>query len=161
METLLSDYLWKKCLVYLDDVIIFGKTFHECLSNLEEIVGRLHSNGLKLNVKKCELFQKSITYLGRIILPEGITADPKKLDAVSDWEKSKTPKDVRSFLGFCSYYRDFIPGYSKVSHPMQILSHWTPGRRKEPFPWGDEQDESFEKINAQFKETYSFEVPYK
>ena len=89
METLLSDFLWKKCLVYLDDVIVFGKTFQECISNLQEIVERIHSNGLKLNVKKCKLFQKSITYLGRIISPDGIKADPKKLDAVSKWENTK------------------------------------------------------------------------
>ena len=159
METLLSDFLWKKCLVYLDDVIVFGKTFQECLCNLEQIVERIHANGLKLNVKKCKLFQKSITYLGRIISPDGIKADPKKLDAVSKWEKPKTPKEVRSFLGFCSYYRDFIPGYSKVSYPMQILTNWTPGRLKDPFPWGKEQDESFQKIKSLFTETPVLRYP--
>ena len=159
METLLSDFLWKKCLVYLDDVIVFGKSFQECLSNLDEIIGRIHSNGLKLNVKKCKIFQKSITYLGRIISPEGIKADPKKLDAVSNWDKPKNPKDIRSFLGFCSYYRDFIPGYSRVSFPLQKLAHWTPGRMKDPFPWGDEQEESFNKIKSLFTETPVLRYP--
>ena len=144
MESMLSDLLWKKCLVYLDDVIVFGKTFEECLGNLELVLQRILSNGLKLKPKKCNLFQKSITYLGRIISTEGIKADPKKLDAVTDWDKPKGPKDIRSFLGFCSYYRDFIPGYSRVSQPMQRLAHWPPGRKKEKFPWGEEQDASFE-----------------
>ena len=60
METLLSDLIWKKCLVYLDDVIVFGKTFNECLNNLTSVLGRITSNGLKLIPKKCALFQKEI-----------------------------------------------------------------------------------------------------
>ena len=65
METLLSDLLWKKCLVYLDDVIIFGKSFDECLGNLKLVLEWIISNGLKLKPKKCNLFQKSINYLHR------------------------------------------------------------------------------------------------
>ena len=159
METLLSDLLWKKCLVYLDDVVVFGKTFAECLSNLEEVIKRILDNGLKLKPKKCNLFKNTITYLGRIISPEGVKADPKKLESVESWEKPKGPKEIRSFLGFCSYYRDFLPDYSKVSNPMQILSHWTPGRRKEAFPWGKEQDESFEAVKALFRNTPVLRYP--
>ena len=159
MENMLSDYLWKRCLVYLDDIIIFGKTFEECLENLELVLVRIISNGLKLKPKKCNLFQKSINYLGRVISTDGIKADPKKLDAVTDWEKPKGPRDVRSFLGFCSYYRDFIPGYSRVSYPLQRLAHWTPGRKKEMFPWGEEQDSSFEEIKKLFRETPVLRYP--
>ena len=133
METLLSDFLWKKCLVYLDDVIVFGKSFQDCLSNLDEIIGRIHSNGLKLNIKKCKIFQKSITYLGRIISPEGIKADPKKLDAVSNWETPKNPKEVRSFLGFCSYYRDFIPGYSQCELSFTGIGPLDAGKNERSF----------------------------
>ena len=159
METLLSDLLWKKCLVYLDDVVVFGKTFAECLSNLEEVIKRILDNGLKLKPKKCNLFKNTITYLGRIISPEGVKADPKKLESVESWEKPKGPKEIRSFLGFCSYYRDFLPDYSRVSNPMQILSHWTPGKRKEAFPWGKEQDESFRAVKALFRDTPVLRYP--
>ena len=62
METLLSDLLWRKCLVYLDDVIVFGKTFEECALNLGEVLERIRSNGLTLKPKKCELFRKSMVY---------------------------------------------------------------------------------------------------
>ena len=159
METLLSDILWKRCLVYLDDVIVFGKTFDECLENLRMVLERLISNGLKLKPSKCHLFKKSINYLGRIIEPSGMKADPDKLDAVTNWEKPRGPKDVRSFLGFCSYYREFLPGYSKLSYPMQTLSHWTPGRKSEAFPWGVAQDESFAAVKQLFKETPVLRYP--
>ena len=159
METLLSDLLWKKCLVYLDDVIVFGKTFNECASNLEEVLKRIISNGLKLKPKKCNLFKKSINYLGRVISPDGVKADPEKLEAVSKWIRPRNPKEVRSFLGFCSYYRDFIPNYSRVSYPLQVIAHWTPGRRKECFPWGSEQDESFAEIKRLFRVTPVLKYP--
>ena len=159
METLLSDFLWKKCLVYLDDIIVFGKTFDICLENLEAVLGRIMSNGLKLKPKKCNLFKESITYLGRIISPSGIRADPGKLKEVAEWSTPTTPKEVRSFLGFCSYYREFIPGYSKASHPMQILSHWTPGRRHDPFPWGKAQDDSFAAVKMLFERTPVLRYP--
>ena len=159
METLLSDLLWRKCLVYLDDVIVFGKTFEDCLSNLEEVLKRIMSNGLKLKPKKCNLFKKDINYLGRIISTEGVKADPEKIKSVSEWERPRGPKDVRSFLGFCSYYRDFIPGYSRVAFPIQCLSHWTPGNRKEAFPWGKEQDDAFLAIKKLFIETPVLKYP--
>ena len=159
METLLSDMLWKKCLVYLDDVIVFGKTFDDCLANLEEVMGRIQSNGLKLKPKKCNLFRKSINYLGRVISTSGIKADPKKLDSVANWDKPANPKEIRSFLGFCSYYRDFIPGFTRVSQPLQRLQHWTPGRKKETFPWGEEQDQSFDEIKSLFRETPVLRYP--
>ena len=84
MESLLSDMLWKECLVYLDDVIVFGKTFESCLASLAKIFERLRRNGLKLKPKKCNLFRTAINYLGRIISTEGVKADPEKLESVSD-----------------------------------------------------------------------------
>ena len=159
METLLSDLLWRKCLVYLDDVIVFGKTFEQCAANLGEVLERIRFNGLTLKPKKCELFRKSLIYLGRIITSTGVEADPAKLETVATWGVPKGPKDVRSFLGFCSYYRDFIPGFSRVSQPLQRLSHWTPGRRKDPFPWGAEQDSAFNEIKALFRDTPVLKYP--
>ena len=159
METLLADLVWKKCLVYLDDVIVFGKTFLDCAANLEEVIHRIQANGLKLKPKKCHLFKKSIAYLGRVISTTGVEADPDKLKAVEEWVTPKSPKEIRSFIGFCSYYRDFIPGYSRVSFPMQALAHWTPGKKGERFPWGEEQDRSFSKVKALFRETPVLRYP--
>ena len=159
MENMLSDLLWSRCLVYLDDVIVFGTTFNECLANLEMVIARMLSNGLKIKPKKCKFFMKSMRYLGRIISPEGVQTDPEKISTVMDWDEPINAKEVRSFLGLCSYYRDFIPGYSKVSYPMQRVAHWTPGRPKELFPWGVEQRESFQKLKDLFASTPVLHYP--
>lgn len=85
MEKVLHGLLSKICLVYLDDVIIFGKGFEEMLENLNLVFSRLKEVNLKINKKKCIFFQKNVKYLGHIISEEGVTMDPEKIVAVKDW----------------------------------------------------------------------------
>jgi len=84
MEQILKGYLFKICLVYLDDVIIFSKSFEEILLNLEKIFYRLKQANLKINPKKCVFFNKKINYLDHIISAEGIATDPEKISTVKD-----------------------------------------------------------------------------
>ena len=121
METMLRGLLWKKCLVYLDDIIVYGSTFKQCLSNLLDVLRKLQSYGLKLKPTKCKLFRKEVEYLGRIVSGHGIKADPTKVMAVEKWPLPTDIREIRSFIGFCSYYRDFIPNFSRISAPLQAL----------------------------------------
>ena len=121
METMLRGLLWKKCLVYLDDIIVYGSTFKQCSKNLSEVLRKLESYGLKLKPTKCKLFRQSVEYLGRIVSGDGIKADPSKVLVVENWPLPTNLKEIRSFIGFCSYYRDFIPGFSYVATPLQAL----------------------------------------
>jgi len=105
MEKVLHSLISKICLVYLDDVIIFGKSFSEILKNLRTVFLRLRNAGLRVNPKKCVLFTRSVKYLGHVVSSEGVTTDPEKIAAVKDWPVPHTKKQLRSFLGFCSYYR--------------------------------------------------------
>jgi len=63
MEKILKQLLYKTCLVYLDNVIIFGDSFEEMLSCLEQVFSRLHSANLKLNPKKYSCFRRKIKYV--------------------------------------------------------------------------------------------------
>jgi hypothetical protein len=84
MATVLRGLTGESCLVYVGDVIIIGRTFQEHLLNLWKVVQRFLEAHLKLNPEKCQHFQKEVQYLGHIVSPEGITADPKKLEAVRE-----------------------------------------------------------------------------
>ena len=70
MEKVLMGLQWQKCLVYLDDIIMFGRDFDETLANLECVMERLKQAGLKLKPSKCRWLQKSIKYLGHIVSKE-------------------------------------------------------------------------------------------
>ncbi|GAB1869457.1 RNA-directed DNA polymerase [Camponotus japonicus] len=143
MEKVLHGLLSKKCLVYLDDVIIFGKTFDEMMENLNIVFSRLKEANLKMNPKKCTFFQKNVKYLGHIISNKGVTTDPEKIIAVRDWPIPHTRKQLRSFLGFCSYYRRFVKGFSSVAKPLYVLTE-----NQVKFVWEKECQHAFEKLKS-------------
>ena len=85
MSLVLSGLLWRTCLVYLDDAIVFGRTFQEHQARLQEVFDRLRSAGLKLKPPKCHLFCERVTFLGHVISAEGVQTDTEKVDAVRSW----------------------------------------------------------------------------
>jgi len=85
LEKVLHGVLHKICLVYLDDVIIFSKTFKGMLENLREVLLRLREANLKINPKKCSLFSRKVRYLDHIISEKEITTDPEKILAIESW----------------------------------------------------------------------------
>ena len=113
---------WEICLIYLDDVIIVGKTFEAMIKNLRYVFDRLLEDGLKLKGKKCTLFAKEVLYLGHVISDKGIATDPAKVQAVKDWPEPCNVSEVRSFIGFCGCYRRFIPGFAERAKPLTRLT---------------------------------------
>ena len=78
MDIVLSGLQWTSCLVYLDEIIVMGRTFTEHVHNLE-VFHRIRNAGLKLKPDKCFFLQDKVKYLGRIVSKQGIEADPEKL----------------------------------------------------------------------------------
>ena len=102
------------------------------------------------------LNNKSSTW-GHVVSNEGISTDPEKIKAVTEWPQLTTVTEVRSFLGFVSYYRKFIPNFSKVSKPLnQLLQNLegTPSQKKNfKVHWGPEQQEAFETLQRHCTES--------
>ena len=86
MELALRGLHWERCLVYLDDIVVFGHNFEQALENLELVFDRLASAGLKLKPKKCALFQHSVKFLGHVVAKEGVSCDPEKVSCVKNWK---------------------------------------------------------------------------
>ena len=141
MEKVLMGLQWQKCLVYLDDIIVFGRDFDETLVNLECVMERLKQAGLKLKPSKCRWFQKSVKYLGHIVSKKGIECDPEKVEAVQHWPVPATVKEVRQFLGFAAYYRKFIPNFSDIAKPLTNLT-----KKSVRFKWDKDCQRAFQII---------------
>jgi len=88
------------------------------IKRLKQIFYRLRSVNLKLNSKKCSFLRKEIEYLGYVISEKEVFTDKEKISSVRNWPVPRTKKQIRSFLGFCSYYRKFVKdeffSYSKA-----------------------------------------------
>lgn len=143
MEMVLHGLALEVCLVYLDDIIVMGRTFKEHLANLREVFRRLEQANLKANPDKCHLFRKKITYLGHVVGEDGIQTDPTKITSVINWPQPKNIHELRSFLGLCTYYRRFVKDFADISRPLHKL---TEGNRS--FIWNPEAQLAFEQLKS-------------
>ncbi|KAL2095651.1 hypothetical protein ACEWY4_007799 [Coilia grayii] len=100
MQRCLGSQVYDHLLIYLDDVIVYSPDFPTHLRHLEQVLSRLQEHSLKLQPRKCRLFQKEVTYLGHIVSNRGVATDPEKTAVVRDWVTPTTVKQVRSFLGY-------------------------------------------------------------
>jgi len=138
---------------YLDDVLIYSDFTEEHVGHVNWIMQRLLEAGLYLKPEKCEFHKETVRYLGLIISTNGISMDEDKVETVGNWSREKKTKngrlynlfEVQQFLGFCNYYRRFIPKYSDKAEPLTRLT-----KKDEPFVWASEQQLAFETMVTAF-----------
>ncbi|GFT72303.1 retrovirus-related Pol polyprotein from transposon 17.6 [Trichonephila clavipes] len=141
METVLGGLSHEACLVYLDDIIIMGCSFVKHLKNIRRVLQKLTEANLKLSPSKCHLFRSEVTYLGHIILAEGVRTDSDKISAVKDWNCPTDVHQLRSFLGLCTYYREFVKNFSTIARPLHKLTE-----AKQKFIWTFDCNNAFNKL---------------
>ena len=95
MDLVLTGLQWSSCLVYLDDVVVVGRSFEEHLRNLQNVFERLRGAGLRLKPKKCAFLQDEVLYLGHLVSREGISTDPIKINKVVNWPEPGSTKEVQ------------------------------------------------------------------
>ena len=150
MDLVLAGLQWSECLVYLDDVIVLGRSFEEHLCSIRSIFERFRQSGLRLKLSKCHFFQQQVKYLGHIISREGIATDPAKTEKVSKWPTPMSKNETQQFLGLVSYYRRFVKDFAHIARPLHPLTE-----RNASFIWTDECQAAFHELR---KRLYSMPV---
>ena len=154
MEQVLAGLPLSVCLIYLDDILVPGRSFEEEIHNLQRVFDHLQSAGLKLSPKKCFLFQREVKFLGHIVSRDGVAMDPAKVQAVQDWPAPTGVTEVKRFLGLCSYYRRFIRGFADIAHPLHQCVEQT-----HPFVWTSEANEAFVNLKRALTEAPLLSYP--
>lgn len=155
LNSILRKELFEILLCYLDDILVYGRTIAEKLDRLEVVFQRLAENGLKLELNKCHFFKTKVIYLGHEVSADGIGTDPAKIDAVKKWPVPTTLHDLRSYVGFCSYYRRYVKNFTQRARPLHQLitqvSQKFPGKRQSKKAsleglWSEQCQRSFEDL---------------
>ena len=159
MQRIFGDQQCQSLLLYLDDVVVFSTSVSQHLQRLEVVLGRLQQEGLKAKLEKCAFFQTEVSYLGHVISSQGVSTDPKKVDVVANWRRPAHASELRSFLGFASYYRRFVEGFAKLAAPLHKLVAELVGTKSRrasgkslTAAWTKECEESFEGLKRKFVE---------
>ena len=162
IQNVFSNILFDEILAYIDDIIVFSRTFEEHLVRLEHALMRFRSSGLKVKPAKTHIARKEVEYLGFLVSAKGVRADPAKIASVKDYPTPRDVREVRAVLGLFSYYRKFIKDYAKIAQPLTKLTRTS----EEKFEWTEEQQTAFDELKQRLTEPPIlgfpiFELPFR
>ncbi|UYV74953.1 hypothetical protein LAZ67_12001888 [Cordylochernes scorpioides] len=124
MDQIFKGLKWKMALCYLDDIVVYSKSFNEHLHRLEIILECLNKAELRLNPKKCLFGTKRIS----------VWTPP-----IAKFPNPKSITDVRSFIGICSYYRRLIENFAEKAAPLHEVL-----KKDNKFTWNSDQQDAFD-----------------
>uniref|UniRef100_A0A8R1IFS1 RNA-directed DNA polymerase n=1 Tax=Caenorhabditis japonica TaxID=281687 RepID=A0A8R1IFS1_CAEJA len=138
MRTVLAG-MEQDVMMYIDDVLVFSKSFESHVKTLRKVLTRFREYNLKASPAKCEFAKKSIVFLGHEISETNYSPNQANLDAI---EKMPIPRDLRAvqrFIGMAGFFRKFIKNFSEIAEPLTKLT-----RKEQQFEWTREQQQAFE-----------------
>jgi hypothetical protein len=142
--------------VYLDDILIYSKTWVEHFQHVQQVLHTLRQHKLYTNLEKCSFDMDRVHYLGYIIDQHGVHVDLAKIQVIHGWLAPTTLTELQSFLGLANFYRRFMLGFS---HIAWALSQINMGGGKEKFAWDRSQKQSFDDLKQHLCSTPVISLP--
>ena len=139
MQNILAPYLWLFCLVYIDDIVVYSKSYEEHIDHLDKVLEAVEQSGITLSPTKCHLFYGSILLLGHKVSRLGLSTHQEKVEAIIDLVSPKKLSQLQAFLGMVVYFSAFIPFYASICAPLfQLL------RKGAKWKWGAVEEHAFQ-----------------
>ena len=130
---------------YIDDILIASKDLDEHLKHIRIVFERFKKYGLTMNVSKCDFGKPEVSFLGHLVNASGIKPLPHKVDAIVNYPRPRTIKDLRRFLGCLNFYRRFIPKAAELHAPLNTLLSGRKKNDNRQIVWTDLLVDAFEK----------------
>lgn len=127
-----------RAFLYIDDIIVIGRSEEEHLRNLKTVFATLRKRNLKIHPRKCQFFRPEVTFLGHLCTPEGILPDPSKRMTIINYPVPSDKDATKRFVAFANYYRRFIKDFSLLTKPLSYLT-----KKHVQFKWNEECDKNF------------------
>ena len=139
MQGILSAYLWIFTLVYIDDIVVYSKTFEDHLTHIDTVLKAITKSGITLSPPKCHLGFQSLILLGQKVSRLGVSTHKEKVKAISELAEPKNVHDLQMFLGMMVYFSCYIPFYAWIVAPLFKLL-----KKGNTWTWGPLEQEAFD-----------------
>ena len=143
MNRVFSPYLDKFVIVFISDILVYSGSIEEHAEHLRTVLQILRERQLYAKLSKCQFWLDMVAFLGHVIPVQGVSVNPKKIEAVVNLKPPKNVSEVRSFLGLAGYYRKFVEGFSKIAAPLTKIT-----RKDVKYDWVDACQQSFEELKG-------------
>ena len=143
MNEVLCQYLRKFVIVYLDDFLIFSRTWNEHLEHVLAVLDAICRHQLYCKPTKCLIGALEVLYLGHVITGTSIAPDWEKLKTLRDWPVPERLSQVRSFLGFANFFRRFVPHCAEIAAPLNEMTG-----KNARFSWNNGRQTSFDTLKT-------------
>ncbi|CAL8119337.1 unnamed protein product [Prunus armeniaca] len=154
MNRVFRPYLDRFVIVFIDDILVYSRTFEGHKKHLGLVLKTLRRKQLYAKLSKCQFWLDRVDFLGHVISAEGIYVDPRKVEAVVNWVQPTSVTELRSFLGLVGYYRRFVEGFSSIAAPLTRLT-----RKDVKFEWTKECEQGFQELKKRLTTTPVLALP--
>ncbi|WVZ71682.1 LOW QUALITY PROTEIN: hypothetical protein U9M48_020237 [Paspalum notatum var. saurae] len=159
MNDILSPFLRKFVMVFMDDILVYSPTLSQHVEHLTSVLKQLRQHKFYLKLVKCSFAQHKLEYLGHIISGDGVATDPSKTAAMQAWPTPTSVTELRGFLGLTGYYRRFIKGYGILARLLTILLKKDAFQWTDTFQWTDSAEQSFLALKQAMQNTPVLALP--
>ncbi|EUC56265.1 Ty3/Gypsy polyprotein/retrotransposon, putative [Rhizoctonia solani AG-3 Rhs1AP] len=139
MNNVLAPFLWIFALVYIDDIVIYSKTFEEHCIHLDKVFKAITESGITLSPNKCHIGYQSLILLGQRVSRLGLYTHKEKVEAIVQLSSPTNKTELQKFLGMVGYFSSYIPFYAWITAPLYPLL-----RKSQTWKWSEVEQRAFE-----------------
>jgi hypothetical protein len=121
LQTVLGDETCGYVINYVDDILVFSRSFDQHIDHLDTVLNKLTSVGFTINARKCNFCNPEIKFLDHVFSREKLMPDPQQIEAILNYPAPRKQKQLRRFLGVCGFHQRFIINYARYVAPLLVL----------------------------------------